>query len=175
MKKLVYIGNNLETKNPTTFLLLSALFVELGFKVSIYSNKENKGLRLIDMCFGVLKHRKYDFLLIDTYSTSNFYYALITAQLARFFNLKYIPILHGGNLPIRLKKNPTLTKLIFKHSFLNVAPSNYLKNEFEQYNFKEICEMVNMKPTAVRVSLSRARKTIREQLTKQHSYGVNQD
>ena len=47
--------------------------------------------------------------------------------------------------------------------------------DVEQYNFKEICEMVNMKQTAVRVSLSRARKTNREQLTKQHSYGVNQD
>ena len=46
--------------------------------------------------------------------------------------------------------------------------------DIEQYDFKEICEMVNMKPTAVRVSLSRARKTIREQLTKQHSYGINQ-
>jgi len=46
--------------------------------------------------------------------------------------------------------------------------------DIEQYDFKEICEMVNMKPTAVRVSLSRARKTIREQLIKQHSYGINQ-
>jgi len=45
--------------------------------------------------------------------------------------------------------------------------------DIEQYNFEEICEMVNMKPTAVRVSLSRARKTIREQLTKQHNYGVS--
>ena len=45
--------------------------------------------------------------------------------------------------------------------------------DVEQYNFKEICEMVNMKPTAVRVSLSRARKTIREQLTKQHNYGIS--
>jgi RNA polymerase sigma-70 factor (ECF subfamily) len=46
--------------------------------------------------------------------------------------------------------------------------------DIEQYEFEEICEMVNMKPTAVRVSLSRARKTIREQLTKQHNYGVSQ-
>ena len=46
--------------------------------------------------------------------------------------------------------------------------------DIEQYDFKEICEMVNMKPTAVRVSLSRARKKIREQLTKQHNYGVSQ-
>jgi RNA polymerase sigma-70 factor (ECF subfamily) len=46
--------------------------------------------------------------------------------------------------------------------------------DIEQYDFEEICEMVNMKPTAVRVSLSRARKMIREQLTKQHNYGVSQ-
>jgi len=46
--------------------------------------------------------------------------------------------------------------------------------DIEQYEFEEICEMVNMKPTAVRVSLSRARKTIREQLTKQNNYGVSQ-
>ena len=46
--------------------------------------------------------------------------------------------------------------------------------DIEQYDFEEICEMVNMKPIAVRVSLSRARKTIREQLTKQHNYGVSQ-
>ena len=46
--------------------------------------------------------------------------------------------------------------------------------DIKQYEFEEICEMVNMKPTAVRVSLSRARKTIREQLTKQHNYGVSQ-
>jgi RNA polymerase sigma-70 factor (ECF subfamily) len=45
--------------------------------------------------------------------------------------------------------------------------------DIEQYDFEEICSMLQMKPTAVRVSLSRARKTIREQLTKQHNYGVS--
>jgi len=45
--------------------------------------------------------------------------------------------------------------------------------DIEQYDFEEICEITEMKPTAVRVSLSRARKTIREQLTKHHNYGVN--
>lgn len=44
--------------------------------------------------------------------------------------------------------------------------------DVEQYDFDEICKIVAMKPTAVRVSLSRARKTIREALIKQHSYGV---
>lgn len=45
--------------------------------------------------------------------------------------------------------------------------------DVEQYDFDEICKMVDMKPTAVRVALSRARKTIREALIKQHNYGVS--
>ena len=45
--------------------------------------------------------------------------------------------------------------------------------DIEQYDFEEICSMLQMKPTAVRVSLSRARKTIREQLLKQHNYGIS--
>ena len=45
--------------------------------------------------------------------------------------------------------------------------------DVEQYDFDEICKMLDMKPTAVRVSLSRARKTIREELIKKHNYGVS--
>lgn len=44
--------------------------------------------------------------------------------------------------------------------------------DIEQYEFDEIAKMLDLKPTAIRVSLSRARKTIREQLTKQHNYGI---
>nr|WP_299033493.1 sigma-70 family RNA polymerase sigma factor [uncultured Tenacibaculum sp.] len=45
--------------------------------------------------------------------------------------------------------------------------------DIEQYDFNEICKMVDMKPTAVRVALSRARKAIRQELIKQHNYGVS--
>jgi RNA polymerase sigma-70 factor (ECF subfamily) len=45
--------------------------------------------------------------------------------------------------------------------------------DIEQYEFDEIAKMLNIKPTAIRVTLSRARKTIREQLLKQHNYGIS--
>lgn len=45
--------------------------------------------------------------------------------------------------------------------------------DIEEFEYEEIAEMMNMNPTAIRVSLSRARKTIREQLIKQHNYGVS--
>lgn len=45
--------------------------------------------------------------------------------------------------------------------------------DIEQYEFDEIAKVLEIKPTAVRVALSRARKTIREQLIKQHNYGIS--
>lgn len=44
--------------------------------------------------------------------------------------------------------------------------------DIEQFTFKEIAKMLNLSETNVRVTLSRARKTIREQLIQTHNYGV---
>ena len=44
--------------------------------------------------------------------------------------------------------------------------------DIEQYEFDEIAKIMDMNETAVRVALSRARKTRREELTKTHSYGI---
>ena len=44
--------------------------------------------------------------------------------------------------------------------------------DVEEYDYDEISEMLEMKPTAVRVALSRARKTVREKLMQKHSYGI---
>jgi len=44
--------------------------------------------------------------------------------------------------------------------------------DIEQYDFDEIAEIVGIKPTAVRVALSRARQKVREKLIKKHQYGI---
>lgn len=44
--------------------------------------------------------------------------------------------------------------------------------DIEQYEYDEIAKVVDMQPTAIRVALSRARKTIREAIMKKHKYGV---
>jgi len=45
--------------------------------------------------------------------------------------------------------------------------------DIEQYEFEEIAKILDMNETAVRVNLSRARKTIREKMTKTHHYGIS--
>lgn len=44
--------------------------------------------------------------------------------------------------------------------------------DVEEYDYDEIGEMLDMQPTAVRVALSRARKSVREKLAQKHSYGI---
>ena len=44
--------------------------------------------------------------------------------------------------------------------------------DVEDYSYDEIAELLEMQPTAVRVALSRARKTVRKKLVEKHSYGI---
>lgn len=138
-KSILYIGNDLakRTKYSTMMQTLSDFLETENYTIIKSSSIKNKILRLLDMCWAVISHRnKVDYILIDTFSTQNFYYALLTSQIARVFKLKYIPILHGGNLPHRLDTSPKMARMLFKQSYKNVAPSNYLKTEFEKRGFE---------------------------------------
>ena len=44
--------------------------------------------------------------------------------------------------------------------------------DIEQYEFEEIAKILDMNETAIRVALSRGRKTVREFMTKTHKYGI---
>lgn len=146
MKQLLYIGNKLSKQglNKTTIETLGASLEGLGFQVVYTSDKKHLFFRIVDMVLTLFKvAKKVDFILIDTYSTKAFWYAFICSQLARVLKLKYIPILHGGNLPNRLNKNPFLSKLIFKNAYQNVAPSNYLKSVFEKLGYTNVIHIPN--------------------------------
>ncbi|MBR9845714.1 MAG: glycosyltransferase family 4 protein, partial [Algicola sp.] len=87
--------------------------------------------------------KRVDVVLIDTYSTQNFYYALSISQLCRILNVSYIPILHGGNLTSRLNSHPKWCRLIFKNATCNVSPSLFLKEAFETAGFENIIHIPN--------------------------------
>lgn len=141
MKDLLYVGNKLSAhgNTATAIEVLGPLLAQDGFRVTFTSSKRNKVLRLADMLWQTIAHsRKADYVLIDTYSTWNFWYAVAVSQFCRLFRLKYIPILHGGNLPHRLTKNPKLCKMVFGHAYINVAPSGYLQNAFTDAGFRVV-------------------------------------
>ncbi|MEM5564569.1 glycosyltransferase family 4 protein [Psychroserpens sp. AS72] len=141
MKKILYIGNNLKNSksNLSGIQILGPLLENEGYFIHYASSKTNKVLRLLDMIKSCFKYSKIvDIVLIDTYSTQNFYYAWTISKICRLYNIPYIPILHGGNLPKRLKSHRKKSEYIFSNAIFNVAPSLYLKKEFNHHGYDNV-------------------------------------
>lgn len=140
------MGNQLSKHglNKTTIETLGLQLEQEGFTVFYASDKKSFPIRLLDMVYAVFKYwNQVSYILIDTYSTKAFWYAFVSSQLARIFNIKYIPILHGGDLPTRLKNNPTLCRMVFTNAYQNVAPSGYLKHAFEKEGYMNVVHIPN--------------------------------
>ena len=140
-KSILYIGNKLASKGATatTIDTLSFLFEGEGYTVYTASSIKNKLFRFVDMLYATIKYsRKVSVVIIDTYSTQNFYYALAVSWLCWIFKTPYIPILHGGNLPNRLSESPSLSKKLFGNAKTNVSPSKYLIEAFKARGFNNV-------------------------------------
>lgn len=145
-KNLLYIGNKLAVhgKPPTAIDSLSIKLEAEGYSVITASSKKNKLFRLLDMILKTIKNRnRVQMVLIDTYSTQNFYYAIIIAAICRYYKLAYIPILHGGNLPNRLVRNKKISRRLFDGSYTNVAPSLYMLEQFKQQGYNNLTYIPN--------------------------------
>ncbi|MCF6132658.1 glycosyltransferase family 4 protein [Flavobacterium wongokense] len=141
MKHLLYIGNKLSNHGYTSTSIetLGGFLEDEGFHVFYASSKKNKFLRMCEMIFKTFKHaKKVDYVLIDTYSTKNFWYAFIISQLCRMLRVKYIPKLHGGNLPHRIVRSKFFSDLIFNNAHINIAPSNYLYETFKNSGYTNL-------------------------------------
>jgi len=134
-KKILYIGNKLSKHGSTTTSIetLGEFLENEGYEVFYSSSKKNKTLRMLGMIFSTIRYAyKVNFVLIDTYSTQNFWYAFIISQLCRIFKLKYITKLHGGDLPNRVEKSRFFCDLIFNNAYIVSAPSDYLIDSFKK-------------------------------------------
>ena len=108
-----------------------------GYKVKTASTRNNKALRLAEMLGLIAKYKNTtDIVLIDTYGAMNFYYAYLVGKTCALFDLEYIPILHGGNLPDRLENSQKFSQSLFGNSKVNIAPSRFLHDIFKSHGFE---------------------------------------
>lgn len=145
-RSLLYIGNKLSKKGVTVTSIetLGTFLDKEGFKVYTASPVKNKFFRMLDMLFKtVMYSRKVSVVLIDTYSTQNFYFAVAVARVCRLIGLPYIPILRGGNLPSRLVKSQRLCSSLFNGAKAIVAPSKYLMESFRNFGYTNLTFIPN--------------------------------
>ncbi len=144
---ILYVGNKLtrnDSGTPTTLDTLSSRLKEEGIKVYSASGKRNKVIRLLHILYTIIRYgKKVSAVLIDTYSTQNFYYAVAVGNLCRLLRIPYVPILHGGNLPRRLRNNRSLSYKLFNGAKTNVAPSKYLMDAFAAEGYHNLTYIPN--------------------------------
>lgn len=141
MENILYLGNKLSHHGFTKGVIetLGPQLEREDYSVSYAGTKKNIIFRMFEMLIAVFRNRKtVDYVLIDTYSSTAFWYAWLSAMFCRLFNIKYIHILHGGSLPDRLKRSKWFCDRIFMYSYANVAVSGYLKYYFEKAGYQAI-------------------------------------
>ena len=104
-------------------------------------------------------------------------YCLDQLKAKRSNNLKLVHSNYKDNT-ISLQRDIELKDSVRKvHELIEELPEKQKLiiqlRDIENYEFDEIGKILGLQPTAVRVALSRARKTIREKLIKQHNYGIS--
>ncbi len=137
---VLYFGNMLSVhgKSPS-FIEEIVPKLHKHLDIASYSSKESKLARLFDMIFGFYRDRnRCQLVLIDCYSSTAFWYVVLISALARWYKIPYVPVLHGGDLPTRLKSWPRVSKFVFGNSKTNVSPSLYLQDHFSKAGFKVI-------------------------------------
>lgn len=148
--RVLYIGNKLKKwgNNPTSVDILGEK-LESNYEITSVSSYRNTIVRMLHIWLTViLSHKKVDVILIDTYSTKSFFFAWTSGRLASILNVKYIPILHGGNLPSRLKKSKKKFQRFLNEAYEIISPSEYLKqrlNEVDEIEIRIIPNSIELK------------------------------
>ena len=141
MKSILYVGNKLSHYGftPGVIETIGPLLEKEGYSVHYAGTYKNQLLRMVEILWKTTTiGRRVDYILIDTYSTSAFWYAYLTSRVAKLAGTKYIPILHGGDLPKRLTRSIRASNILFNNSCANVAVSGYLQHEFEKQGYKTV-------------------------------------
>lgn len=145
-KRILYIGNKLSKKGITVTSIetLGRFLSAEGYTVHTASSVKNKPLRFLDMLWTTFRlSKKIDIVLIDTYSTQNFLFAVWVAKLCGLLKVPYVPILRGGDLPKRLKTHTKMSQRLFNGAKINVAPSHYLYEAFSKAGYHNLVFIPN--------------------------------
>ncbi len=137
---ILYIGNILSSKglNPPPIELIKGKICKFSkMKMIIASDKKNRFFRFLHMNYVYwCNYKRISLMFIDVYSTKAFYFTFYFAIISKIFSLKYIPIIHGGNIDARIKKSRWMTKFVFKNADINISPSKYIYNIFKNNCFE---------------------------------------
>ncbi len=137
MRSILYIGNHLSRGGayPSVAESFAPLLLP-DVRLHLVSRRRNRLVRMADMLWSIFRYgRREAPVVIDVYSSLNFNYAWLCGWACRLRGLPYACVLHGGNLPARLKRSPIRSQQLFANAKRLIAPSRYLQHHFAQHGY----------------------------------------
>lgn len=133
---LLFIGNFLDPRrySPPVGMDLASRFQACGWAVLLTSSHENRLWRLLDMVSTIfLKRQSYQIAHVDVFSGFAFLWAEVVCWALRVLRKPYVLTLHGGNLPVFVKKWPGRVRNLLSSAVVVTAPSQYLFQKMKPY------------------------------------------
>lgn len=163
--KVLYLGNflaNVKGRYDGPNVQVVKILREQGNSVDYAGTSGNQLFRLIQFIKALIiaRVKNTDLVLIDVFSTRAFYFAVLSAWLARLLNIKHGLILHGGNLPQRFQDSRWISHSLFKDAALVSSPSDYLAS-VANASFKVKVDII---PNRIAVKLLEDNKPRKNQL-----------
>lgn len=139
---------------PNPAEILAPNFSKEGYVCLLTSRVLNRYARLVDMMYTLVCERaKYDIVSLQVYAGASFIVDDIASRMAVLLGKKIVMVLHGGDLPVFMKRFPRWSYWVFKRANMIVTPSAYLQGALSQYGFESqvIPNMLNMKKYTFRL------------------------
>lgn len=138
--KLCFVGHMIG-RNPgyvtTQGQVLSDLFEEEGYQVVSVSSKISRIGRMADILKTLVQQRhKTDVMILEIYAGLSLVLEDVASFLGKFFGIRIVMWLHGGDIPRFMEKYPTWMKRVLKRADLLITPSPFLARAVERYGFQ---------------------------------------
>ena len=139
MPRVIFVGPMLGKHPgwvPNPAEILAPNFTREGYTCLSTSNVLNRYLRLLNIIQTLIVQRsKYDIASIQVYSGASFVVEDVASLVARILGKKIVMVLHGGNMPVFMKKYPNWSKRVLASADSIVTPSTYLQDAIEKIGF----------------------------------------
>jgi glycosyltransferase involved in cell wall biosynthesis len=91
-------------------------------------------------------YEKFPYFDFDVAIFLDYWRAVLSGNMCEKFDIPYIPILHGGNLPNRLKISRKSFEKLIDNSFCSISPSEYLRSTLLDASLSKVSVIRNTIP-----------------------------
>lgn len=138
--RILFVGPMLGTNPgwvPNPMEILAPYLEARGYTCLFTSRIVRRYRRFVDMLVFLPAHRReYDIVCLQVYSGPSLVVEDATSLLARFLHKPIVMVLHGGAMPVYMKKYPRWTRSIFRRADVVVTPSRYLADAVAVLGFR---------------------------------------